>query len=222
MNVRQEYLQLVQLTKNLLLKNLPKNPLPKDKSIPVAIAISQKPSAGDRKLSEKVDKADIAALQTIVQPKPVFKLPAPAVTTIPSAPKAESRPLDDMLALLKTHCPTIKLIKAQLSLDILLLTAGDLAEMALLQNLKKALNKQNIYADIIHPDAAASLLDKPKIVIASKELIIKSTALHSLAKRDINNRPLLGSARLVLLPDPSKPAARIEFWNTLLELWKTL
>lgn len=182
-----ELLSLVELTKEHLLEKLPPRKTPIK---PPAPETFRKPSV----------KPPPAPLE-LQKKAPVAK--APLETK--KAPKQQERDVNDILELLKTHCPLLKLAATPQELVvkkvILLFDREPQEEKQILINLANALKKEGYEVEVISRDEWDQQSNF-SLLIAERSLLLEHPLLFTI--------PSL--AELI-----AKPSMRREIWNQILE-----
>jgi hypothetical protein len=206
-----ELLSLVELTKNHILEQLPPSKTPiKRVSPPEIITV--------RKITPTPLKPAPLELQ---KKAPAAKEPL----ALKKAPQQQERSVNDILDLLKTHCPLLKLSpppqEKSLKRVALLYDLEPQEEKQVLINLANALKKEGYEVEMI---ARGAFDEKGNfcLLIAERSLLAKDPFFKEIAKRDQEGKLYFGQIPGLVIPSLNeliaKPLLRRELWNKILEL----
>lgn len=209
-----ELLTLVQLTKEYIFgeKEPPKTLLPP----PIKPQPQVKPAM--KIAAEPAMK--IAAEPTLQKKAPVqYKAPL----EVKSGPKPQERDVNDILGLLRVHCPLLKLINPPQNKILMLFDSEPQEEKQILINMANALKKEGGSVEMIplseyNPNDVSSY----GLLIAERSLLLKNPLFKEIAKRDAKGNLFFGQTKALVIPSLAeliaKPFLRRELWNQILML----
>jgi hypothetical protein len=214
-SLQAEYQELVQLSTLYVLQQFPK-----------------KRKAHAKQQQDPLPKIPAAASATSSRPQ-LEPLPIKAQPSAEVKPKILANPEsllrnDDaisILELLKTHCPSFKLLDDphQALADVIILYDKESAEeKALLLRIADALQKQGHICLVVHiQECPVHFFQKKmcKLAIATKKLLL---TLPEMASRSSSELTSIGITPLKIIPDLQlfidQPTRRIEWWQELKDL----
>lgn len=188
---RNEFLELVQLTRLHILKQLPYRRVP---NLPQPKAAFSPPP-----------KVEIKPPPPPLPPQPI---PEPVAITYKEP--------NEILELLKVHCPNLTLIdppkKKKLALILFENEKGEL-----LINLAKAIQNEGYSAELIQASLvnATHIQDSSTLLIGERLLFASTPFLKQQARKTPSGNNCIGKALALIIPPLLDPASKRSFWVEL-------
>lgn len=151
---------------------------------------------------------------------PVYKAPL----EVKSGPKPQVREVNDVLDLLKVHCPLLKLIDPPQNKILILFDPETHEEKQILLNIANALKKEGYEVEMTKLDEFNPKEPPCRLLIAEKALVLKDPLFKEIAKRDAKGTLFFADTKAFVIPSLAeliaKPDLRRELWNQILKLIK--